>query len=169
MPRNRLVAIAQTLTILFFMSLGTVLTKLALTDVSPYTLVALSILIAMVVMAVYTFVIRREGIPRGLSREVWFYIIMIGLCNFTIARLTSILALDRMPATTNSYLTNFIGFITMGMSIFILKESPTLFQVLGAVVAIIGLRPRNWSGSASCSSASPPSPIPITSRANWQL
>jgi O-acetylserine/cysteine efflux transporter len=45
-----------------------------------------------------------------------------------------------MPATTNTYLTNFIGFITMGMSIFILRESPSMYQVLGAVIAFSGLR-----------------------------
>jgi probable blue pigment (indigoidine) exporter len=122
------------------MSLGTVLMKLALSDVSPWTFSAISVLIGMVVLTLYTFVLRRERIPGGMSREVWFYIIMIGLCNFAIARFTMTLALERMPATTNSYLTNFIGFITMAMSIFILKESPTLFQVLGAVVAIVGLR-----------------------------
>jgi O-acetylserine/cysteine efflux transporter len=49
-------------------------------------------------------------------------------------------ALNLMPATTNTYITNFIGFITMGMSIFILRESPTIFQILGAVIAFSGLR-----------------------------
>lgn len=140
MTRERAIAIAQTVTVLMFMSLGTVWMKLALSDISPWTFVALSVLIGMVAMTIYTFVIRRERIPRGLSREVWFYIIMIGLCNFTISRTVQTLALQRLPATTSSYITNFIGFITMGMSIFILKESPTVFQVLGAVVAIIGLR-----------------------------
>ena len=140
MHKERIVAIATTLTILMFMSLGTVLGKLALSDVSPWTFVSLSILVAMICMTIYTFVIRRERIPRGLSREVWFYIIMIGLCNFLISRFASTFALQRLPATTNTYVGNFIGFLTMGMSIFILKESPTVFQVLGAIVAIVGLR-----------------------------
>jgi drug/metabolite transporter (DMT)-like permease len=140
MSRERIIAIGQTLGILFLMSLGTVLMKLSLSDVSPWTFAAISVLIGMIVLTVYTFIIRRERIPSGLSREVWFYIIMIGLCNFVIARFTMTLALERMPATTNSYLTNFIGFITMGLSIIILKESPTMFQVFGAVVAIVGLR-----------------------------
>ncbi|HZQ07821.1 MAG TPA: DMT family transporter [Anaerolineae bacterium] len=140
MPRDRLIAIAECITVLIFMSLGTVLMKLALSNVSPWTFVALTVLVGMICLSIYTFVIRGERIPRGLSRQVWFYIIAIGLCNFAIARLTSTLALQRMPATTSTYVTNFIGFITMGMSIFILKETPTVFQALGAVVAIIGLR-----------------------------
>jgi drug/metabolite transporter (DMT)-like permease len=71
---------------------------------------------------------------------VWYYIIAIGICNFVIGRIGSTLALERLPATTHAYLTNFIGFITMGMSIFILKEAPTVWQITGAAVAFFGLR-----------------------------
>lgn len=140
MPRDRIIAIAECITILIFMSLGTVLMKLALSNVSPWTFVSLTVLVGMICLSFYTFVIRGERIPRGLSREVWFYIIAIGICNFAISRTVQTFALQRMPATTSTYVSNFIGFITMGMSIFILKESPTVFQVLGAVVAIVGLR-----------------------------
>jgi probable blue pigment (indigoidine) exporter len=140
MPRDRIIAIIATVTMLLFMSLGTVLMKLALSDVSPFTFIALTILIGMIALSSYTFVIRGERIPRGLNREVWYYIIAIGVCNFVISRITSTFALQRLPATTSTYVGNFIGFITMGMSIFILKESPTVFQVLGAGVAIVGLR-----------------------------
>jgi drug/metabolite transporter (DMT)-like permease len=141
MERERVVAIAQTSANIVMMSLGTVLTKQALSaDVTPLAFAWVSVAIGMVTMALYTFVIRREAIPRNLSREVWWYIIAIGLGNFVIGRIFLTLSLERLPATTNTYLTNFIGFITMGMSIFILKESPTIFQILGAVVALIGLR-----------------------------
>jgi O-acetylserine/cysteine efflux transporter len=52
----------------------------------------------------------------------------------------SFFALDYLPATTHTYMVNFIGFITMGMSAIILKELPTVFQILGAVLAFSGLR-----------------------------
>ncbi|HUF36984.1 MAG TPA: DMT family transporter [Anaerolineales bacterium] len=140
MKNPRLVAIAQTLTILIFMSLGTVITKITLEDVAPLTFAWLSVMIGMVLLSVYTFVIRGERIPKGLSRQIWTYIIIIGLFNFVVGRITMTISLERLPATTNTYLVNFIGFITMGMSIFMLKESPTIFQVLGALIAIVGLR-----------------------------
>ena len=140
MPKDRILAIGQTIGILILMSLGTVYMKRALYDVKPFTFIALTLLIGMAAMSLYTFVIRREVIPRGLSRQVWYYIVMIGLCNFVISRIMQTFALQMMPATTNSYVSNFIGFITMGMSIFILRESPTIFQILGALVAITGLR-----------------------------
>jgi len=137
--KERISAIVTTVTILIFMSLGNVLSKLALSDVHPLTMTWVTVLIGLVCMVVYTFVIRREHIP-PMSRQVWIYIVMIGFFNFTIARFTSTFALSMLPATTSTYISNFIGFITMAMSIFILKESPTIFQVIGAVIAISGLR-----------------------------
>lgn len=139
MTKERALAIVTTVTILLFMSLGNVLTKLALGDVHPLTMTWTTVAIGMTAMVLYTFVIRRERIPK-MSREVWLYIIAIGIFNFITARFSSTFALSLLPATTNTYLSNFIGFITMGMSIFILKESPTVFQVLGAAVALAGLR-----------------------------
>jgi probable blue pigment (indigoidine) exporter len=140
MTNGRLIAIIQTLTILVLMSLGTVLIKLALSDVAPFTFAWLSVAVGMVGLAIYTFIIRKERIPPGLPRNIWLYLVTIGFFNFLVARTTLTLSLDLLAATTNTYLVNFVGFVTMGMSIFILKESPTLFQLLGAVVALLGLR-----------------------------
>jgi len=140
MIQNRFTAIFITLVILMGMSLGTILTKVSFEKISPGIFVYLSMGIAMVTMMVYTFVIKKERIPTELmNRKVWFYIIQIGFFNFVTGTL-GVYALNFMPATTNTYLTNFIGFITMGMSVLILKEPPSVFQVLGAVIAFSGLR-----------------------------
>ena len=140
MKNERIVAILQTTTILIFISLGTVLSKMALSNVAAFTFAWVSTAVGMVGLSVYTFVFRRERIPRGLSKKVWLTIFAIGFFNFFVGRITLTLSLNLLDASTHTYLVNFIGFITMGMSIFILKESPTFFQLLGAVVAIIGLR-----------------------------
>ncbi|MCA9994756.1 MAG: DMT family transporter [Anaerolineales bacterium] len=140
MINGRFLAILQTLTILILMSLGTVLIKLALSDVAPFTFAWMSVAVGMVGLAIYTFGIRQERIPTGLPRNVWMSLITIGFLNFLLARTTFTLSLNLLDATTNTYLVNFVGFVTMGMSIFILKESPTIFQVLGAAVALLGLR-----------------------------
>ena len=85
MTRDRVIAIAQTVTMLIFMSLGTVITKLTLSDVSPLTFTWVSLLIGGSVLITYTFVIRREKIPTNLSRQVWLYIIAIGFFNFVVS------------------------------------------------------------------------------------
>ncbi|KAA3646689.1 MAG: DMT family transporter [Chloroflexi bacterium] len=137
--RQRVVAIISLVLILLSMSFGTILMKMVLFEVKPLTLTWLSVLVGMLTMGIYTFVIRREKIPRGFGSQVWIYILIIGLFNFVISRITRPFALERLPAITTTFLSNFIGLITMGMSIFVLKESPTIFQLLGAVVAVTGL------------------------------
>lgn len=140
MSRERAVAIGQTLGVLILMSLGTVLTKRSLHDVPPLTFASLSIAAGIGTLGFYTFVVRRERIPAAMGRRVWAYIVAIGVCNFTLGRVLTTLSLQRMPATTNAFLTNFVGLITMGMSIVLLGESPSFFQLLGAAIAVVGLR-----------------------------
>ena len=137
--RQRLIAIFSLVLILLSMSFGTILMKIVLFEVKPLTLTWLSVLVGMVAMSLYTFLFRREKVPSGMAPRVWGYIIVIGLCNFVISRITRPFALERLPAITTTFLGNFIGFITMGMSVFILKESPSIYQLLGAVVAVTGL------------------------------
>jgi drug/metabolite transporter (DMT)-like permease len=74
-----------------------------------------------------------------LGKRIWWYIIAIGVGNFLLSRLSQPIALQLLPVITNSYLGNFIGFLTMAMSIFILREYPSLFQLLGAGIAIFGV------------------------------
>ncbi|MGD8458462.1 MAG: DMT family transporter, partial [Anaerolineales bacterium] len=140
MIKSRSVAILVTVLILFSMSLGTVFTKMVFSVVSPAAFLYLSMLVGMATMALYTFVIKKERIPHDLmTKKVWSYVIQIAFFNFVIGTL-GFFSLQYMPATTNTYLTNFIGFITMGMSMVILKEMPGFFQVFGAVLAFSGLR-----------------------------
>ncbi len=139
MTKERAKAIIITVVVLITMSFGTIFSKLALSDVHPLTLTWVTVGIGMLAMVFYTFVIKREKIP-PMPRQVWWMIVAIGFFNFVTGRIASMFALNFLPATTNTYLSNFIGFITMGLSILILKESPTVFQVLGACVALGGLR-----------------------------
>ncbi len=140
MIKSRTVAIFVTVLILLFMSLGTVLTKMVFNVVSPAAFLYLSMLTGMAVMTLYTFVIKKERIPHDLmTKKVWSYVIQIAFFNFVTGTL-GFFSLKYLPATTNTYLTNFIGFITMAMSAVILKEMPGFYQVFGAVLAFSGLR-----------------------------
>lgn len=136
---RRALAIGKALLILFTMSLGTVLTKSVLEDIPPFTFAWTSIAVGMIVLSIYTFIIRKEKVSSNLSKEVWKIIIAIGIGNFAISRLTRPIAIHLLPVTTVAYIGNFIGILTMAMSIFILKEIPTVFQVLGATIAIGGI------------------------------
>ena len=133
-------AVAQASAVLIAGSLAGVLAKLALRDVTAFTFVWLQIAIGGSLLTLYTFGWRRERIPKALRREIWGYILWIGIGNYMIVRVLFMLALDKLPATTLTYLVNFVGIVTMLLSIVILREKPSAVQVLGALVAILGLR-----------------------------
>lgn len=71
MIQNRLLAITVTLTTILLVSLGQVLSKLALADIPPFTFVWLQIAVGGAVLSIHTFLIRRERIPKGLGTRVW--------------------------------------------------------------------------------------------------
>lgn len=140
MLKNRTTTIMLTLGILISMSVSNILTKFAYRDMSPITFIYCSLFVGIVTMLIYTFVIKKERIPKELmTKKVWSLILQIAFFNFVLGTL-GIYSLNYLNASTHSYLTNFIGFITMGMSIFLLKEAPTLWQIVGAVIAFSGLR-----------------------------
>ena len=78
---SRTNAILLTLANLIMMSLGTVLTKWAMSDVPAFTMAWLPVAIGMGVLSLYTFGIRRERIPANLGRQVWIYLAIIGFIN----------------------------------------------------------------------------------------
>ena len=137
---KRLITILQTLGVCILFALGVVLMKVGLNSVDAITMAWLPLAIGMLGMTVYTFGFQRQSLPKKLDKKIWIYIVIIGICNFTISRMVKPFALETMPANTYSYLTNFQGFVTMALSIAILREVPTIYQLLGAGVAFTGLR-----------------------------
>ncbi len=136
---NRIKTILQAIILMILFSLGAIFTKMVLADISPFTYTWVSLGIGLIVIGFYTFVVRKEKIPPNMSKQVWLMIIALGVGNFLLSRLIRPFAIKRLPVITNTYLGNFVGFVTMAMSSIMLKEYPSLFQLLGAAVAIFGI------------------------------
>ncbi|NVJ48997.1 MAG: EamA family transporter [Gammaproteobacteria bacterium] len=124
---------------IFFAALVIVLAKVSLTRIPVFTFNWLQIAVAALFLLCYTFVWRREPWPRHLTLRQWLYPIAIGIANFTLVRYLLLAGLDYLPVTTHAYLVNFVGLITMGLSIFMLNERPYLLQLIGALIALSGL------------------------------
>ncbi|WP_164503575.1 DMT family transporter [Pleionea sediminis] len=124
---------------IFIAALVTVLAKVSLERVSAFSFNWLQILVAMVFLTGYTFLWRKESLPTHLTRAQWLYILAIGFCNFTMVRFLFLAGLELLPVTTHAYLVNFVGLVTMFLSIFLLNERPYLIQFLGALIALSGL------------------------------
>jgi len=131
-------ALALIVTI-FFAALVIVLAKVSLERISPFTFNWLQILVALVFLTLYTFLWKKEPFPRTLTPVQWFYPVAIGLANFTLVRYLFLAGLEHLPVTTHAYLVNFVGLVTMILSIFIMQERPFLIQALGCIVALSGL------------------------------
>lgn len=134
-----LVAILQTLAVVLASAFVSVLAKLALRSVPAFTFVWLQIAIGGAVLTAFTLAVGRPPWPR-LDRRGWLLLVAIGIGNFSLVRVLFLAALARLPATTFSYLVNFVGLVTMAASALLLREVPTRRQGVGAVVALGGLR-----------------------------
>lgn len=126
-------------TTIFLAALVTVLAKVTLDRVDAFTFNWLQIAVCMVFLTVYTFFWRREAWPKHLTLTQWLYAAAIGFANFTMVRFLFLAGLEALPVTTHAYLVNFVGLITMFLSIVLLGEKPFLIQLFGALIALSGL------------------------------
>lgn len=120
-------------------SLVTVLAKRVLEEVRPFTFAWLQIGIGVAVLTAFMVGVRGVRIPRGLPPRVWIYLVLIGVGNFAVVRVTFMLSLERIPAVTHAYLVNFVGIVTMLMSMWMLRERPGPRQMVGAGLAVVAL------------------------------
>jgi drug/metabolite transporter (DMT)-like permease len=115
---------------------------LVIVETNPFSVTWVSVFVAMVFLNFYTFVIKREKITKEISEMLslkgWLLLILIGILNYSVYRFSRIFALERLPVITVSFLGEFVGFVTMGMSIIVLKEKPSWSQLFGGIIAVLG-------------------------------
>ncbi|MCO7225891.1 DMT family transporter [Pleionea sp. CnH1-48] len=132
-------AVIYALTVLVLASFAGVTAKYSLNSVSAITFLWLQLTIGLGLLTFYTFGVRKEVFPRKMGLKVWLMVILIGVANFTIVRTFFMLSLELLPVTTHTFLVNFVGIVTMLMSIVIMKEQPSRWQWLGALLALSGV------------------------------
>ncbi len=115
------------------------LAKKSLAEVPFYTFVWLQMVFAIVAMLIYLLFVRKEPLVVSIKPKVWLTLVGIGLLNYCAVRFFFIFSLDLLPVTTHAYLMNFVGIVTMFLSAILLKEKPKLLQILGALIAVVGL------------------------------
>jgi len=113
--------------------------KQSLTDVPFFTFVWLQMAFASGAMLINTFIFQKEKLPRNIKSKIYLIIVGIGLLNYLLVRILFYYSLERLPVTTHAYLLNFVGVVTMILSMFFLREKPRITQVFGAMMAMFGL------------------------------
>lgn len=136
----RLLAIVQLLAVMLASTLMGVLAKWSLPEIGPRTFAWVQLSCAALALAVYTFGWRGERLPADLGARAWVQLIAIGAINFGLVRVWMLLSLEKLPVTTHVYLLSFVGPATMALSAVWLRERPSGLQVVGALLAVLGIR-----------------------------
>lgn len=77
--------------------------------------------------------------------EVWFYLILTGTVDVVISRVLYYLALRRMTLSMHTIILMLSPVITIGWSLLLFGERPTLQSFIGGLVIIIGILIVNYS------------------------
>lgn len=126
--------IALTATVLFW-GFSFILTKIALTGFRPFTLIFLRFLIASLL---FLLIFLRNGFPK-FSFSVHFSIFIIALFQPWLYFIFETYGLQYTSASKTSLIIATIPICVLFLSIFILKEIPRLFHLLGIIASIVGV------------------------------
>ncbi len=121
-------------------SIAIVLAKPVLITIPPSQFNWLQMSVALICLVLMElFYVLSKNSPLLKAKKLLLYAALIGFCNCTVVRWIFLVGLEHLPVTTHAYLVNFVGVVTMFLSIIMVKEKPHLFQVLGAFLSLLGL------------------------------
>jgi len=132
-------AVGQGLAVIVVSQLMGVLAKLALFEVAAFTFVWLQLAAALGYLLFHSFVWRRERWPRTLDRRTWIAVLFVGAVNFGLCRVWMMMGIERLPMNTFVFVLSFIPLVTLTFSILFLRERPGPVQVVGLLLAVLGV------------------------------
>lgn len=132
-------AVLQALFVTFLWSTSWVLIKIGLEDIPALTFAGLRYMLAFLCLLPFALRSGRLKSLRGVSRQGWLRLALLGLIYYAVTQGASFVALEYLPAITVSLLLNFTTIITALLGIVFLAERPTGLQWIGIVVFMIGV------------------------------
>lgn len=133
--KHRIIAIAEALCVTVILGLTLVLVKLVLSDLGPFTITASRYSLAFVMLM--PFLLFRGGLGH-YSYPLWMRFILLAVSFYVVGNVALYLGLKFIPATTGSLLLNFVPLLVVLAGIVFLREIPTLMQVAGLTVVLVG-------------------------------
>jgi drug/metabolite transporter (DMT)-like permease len=113
-----------------------VIVKFGLETLGPLTIAGLRYFIGAMVLAPFWLLQKK---PRPvISNNLWLRLALIGISSYTIGNGALFWGLKYIPATTGSLLMSAIPLLVLAGGIVFLREIPTLIQVLGVILTLIG-------------------------------
>jgi drug/metabolite transporter (DMT)-like permease len=113
------------------------LAKIAMVYLSPFQFLGARYSIAFVVLI--PFVVRTSWPHlRKLSKVDWIRLVLMGVIAYPLANGLQFWALTRLSATVGTFTMNFVPLFTVGLGIVFLSEKPTIYQLVGIMLALLG-------------------------------
>jgi drug/metabolite transporter (DMT)-like permease len=132
--RSKAVGISILVTIIW--SSTFVIVKIGLETLGPLTIAGLRYLLGALVLLPLMLV--RKAQSKLISKELWIQLMLLGISSYTIGNGALFWGLKYIPATTGSFLMSFIPLLVLAGSIVLLNELPTMWQIVGVLLSLIG-------------------------------
>lgn len=136
MDRGRLFVLIEAFFVTFLWSSSYILVKIGLTQLSPLTLVSLRYIIASFIL-IFPILLRNE--TRLLKdKKTFLKLFSLGFLGYTIAQGLQCVGLFYLPAVSVTFILNFTPIIVLVLGVVLLREYPSLHQLVGMVIAMVG-------------------------------
>lgn len=133
---SRLFAVTESLLVTLIWASSFVFVKVGLNYIGPLTIAGLRYFGAFVVLL--PFVVRNGKTSPPISPRLWVRLFVMGLSAYTIGNGALFWGLRYLPATTGSFLMSVSPLLILFAGILWLREIPTLWQVFGIIISLIG-------------------------------
>jgi drug/metabolite transporter (DMT)-like permease len=134
--RQKLIALIISLLVTIIWSSTFVIVKFGLESLGPLTIAGLRYFIGSLVLT--PFLIFQNVERTVINRFLWVRLILIGISSYTIGNGALFWGLKYIPATTGSLLMSAIPLLVLVGGIILLKEIPTIIQIFGVFITLIG-------------------------------
>ncbi|MBI5824558.1 MAG: EamA family transporter [Chloroflexi bacterium] len=133
---HRSVAVAESLLVTIIWASSFIFVKIALNYMGPITIAGLRYFGAFVLLL--PFSIRNYKSSQPISRALWIRLIATGISAYTIGNGAFFWRLKYLSATTVSFLTSLLPLLILLLGTIWLKETPSLWQILGMIISLVG-------------------------------
>ena len=113
-----------------------VFVKIGLDYMGPLTLAGLRYFLAFLLLL--PLMAGRRNASRPIPARFWVRLLLIGLSAYTVGNGALYWGLKYLPATTGSFLLSFVTLFILFLGVLWLKEVPTLWQIAGTVISLVG-------------------------------
>jgi drug/metabolite transporter (DMT)-like permease len=136
MDRGRLFVLLEAFFVTFLWSSSYVLVKIGLIQLSPLTLVSLRYIVASLILIFLAFL--RGELNLLKDKNILVKLFFLGFLGYTIAQGLQCVGLFYLPAVSVTFILNFTPIIVLVLGVIFLREYPTVHQLAGMVMVMVG-------------------------------